>query len=223
MSGQRVKFQLRPGYGDPGRYLSLWGASDRVSNDATTNLVATFNSGFRLKDSRGGYYQNGNTRLPLVDGAATFVTYKDGTSDIGIWGRDFVMSKQIASARQNLKLLIDNGKMADNINSVVMSAWGATLGSKNYVWRSGIGVTAAGDFVYVCGNALSAATLAKLLKDAGAVRAMQLDINPQWISYMWYLPNANGTLSPFKAALFDRPANRYFTESSRDFYAVYAK
>ena len=37
-------------------------------------------------------------------------------------------------------------------------------------------------------NALSVKSLASLLQQAGAVRAMQLDINIAWISFMWYSP-----------------------------------
>jgi len=133
------------------------------------------------------------------------------------------MTPQVTSVRQNLNLLIDNGVEAKNINSAVQDSWGATLGSKTFVWRSGIGITASGDFLYVAGDALSAQSLANILKNAGAIRAMQLDINPEWISFMYYLTNANNKLQPYKPMYFDRHANRYFQESSRDFYAVYLR
>ena len=89
------------------------------------------------------------------------------------------------------------------------------------MWRSGIGVTAAGDVVYVMGDALSVQSLADLLHRAGAVNAMQLDINRNWISFMSY-KNVNGTMVPKKMGTFQRPASRYFAPSSRDFVAVYA-
>src|ERR1035441_920924 len=40
----------------------------------------------------------------------------------------------------------------------------------------------------VYGPALDVRTLADLLKRAGCVSAMQLDINPDWMSFMYYLP-----------------------------------
>ena len=44
-------------------------------------------------------------------------------------------------------------------------------------------MTAAGDLVYVGGPDLDPASLARLLIAAGAVRAMELDINPEWVSF----------------------------------------
>ena len=84
-------------------------------------------------------------------------------------------------------------------------------------------MTAAGDAVFVMGDALSARTLAVLLQRAGAVRAMELDINPEWVSYMWYSPSSGGEVTPHKLLDFARPADRYFTVNSRDFFAVYAR
>jgi hypothetical protein len=68
-----------------------------------------------------------------------------------------------------------------------------------------------------------AAVLAEILQKAGCVRAMQLDINRWWVSYMWYLPDSKDQLIPNKAVEFPRPANRYQVEASRDFFVVYFK
>lgn len=222
ISGAHSRFELHPGFEDPG-HPKAFASTDLVSNDPASNLIATFNSGFKLNSSRGGFYLNGKLHGVLQPGAASLVTYQDGHSEIGSWGSEVTMTPQVTSVRQNLNLLIDNGVEAKNINSAVQDSWGATLGSKTFVWRSGIGITASGDFLYVAGDALSAQSLANILKNAGAIRAMQLDINPEWISFMYYLTNANNKLQPYKPMYFDRHANRYFQESSRDFYAVYLR
>jgi hypothetical protein len=140
-----------------------------------------------------------------------------------MWGRDFSMSPRVKSVRQNLKLLVDGGKLAPNVDSAVSSSWGATLGGGLYVWRSGIGVTAEGDFVYVIGDSLSARTLAEIMVRAGVVRGMQLDINRWWVSYMWYEAQPSGLLQARKPVQYPRPVNRYQVEASRDFFAVYFK
>lgn len=222
MSGKHVSFEQHPGTDDPGQ-LELWSTGIYAPKDAASGMIATFNGGFKVADSQGGYYQDNITLGKLKNGSASIVVYKDGTQDIGMWGRDFTMSANVKSVRQNLKLLVDNGKLSENIDSAVSSSWGATLGGGLYVWRSGIGVTADGDFVYVVGDALSARTLAEILKKAGCVRAMQLDINRWWVSYMWYLPNEKDKLIPYKAVEFPRPASRYQVEASRDFFVVYFK
>ena len=143
---------------------------------------------------------------------------------MGAWGGSLRLGPDVVSVRQSLKLLVDNGQLAPNLDKNVESNWGATISGAFYVWRSGLGVTAQGDLVYVAGNALSVKSLASLLQQAGAVRAMQLDINIAWISYMWYSPGTSPSdLVPTKLVAFQRPANRYFTPTSRDFFAVYAR
>ena len=220
MSGEHTRLEQHPGALDPGK-LSLWATKDSLRNSAVSGLVAAFNGGFKIKDSRGGFYQDGHTVGILRDGAASLVVYKQGNSQIGKWGRDVQMNADVMSVRQNLELLIDKGHLTKNADAAVMTTWGKTLGGKNFVWRSGIGITAKGDLVYVVGDALSAHSLSALLLRAGAVRAMQLDINKAWISYMWFTPTGLGKLAPHKAVNFERPASRYFTHTSRDFFAVY--
>jgi hypothetical protein len=56
------------------------------------------------------------------------------------------------------------------------------------VWRSGLGVTADGALVYVGGPGLDIIDLANLLVRAGAVRAMELDINTDWVNFSTYQP-----------------------------------
>jgi hypothetical protein len=220
MSSEHTRFEQHPGSLDPG-HLSLWANGSSVSNSAASGLVAAFNGGFKIKDSGGGFYANGHTIGVLRKGAASLVVYRNGNAAIGVWDRDVQMNSSVASVRQNLQLLVDSGRLAKNLNAAVKSTWGITVGGSTYVWRSGIGVTAKGDFVYVVGDALSAHSLAVLLLHAGAVRAMQLDINRTWTSYMWFTKSRAGKLSAHKVLKFDRPANRYFTSTSRDFFAVY--
>jgi hypothetical protein len=124
--------------------------------------------------------------------------------------------------RQNLRPLISGGVLAPNLASNVESSWGATIGGAYAVWRSGLGVTASGDLVYVAGDALSVSSLADLLHRAGAVTAMQLDINKAWVSFMWY-PRGGASATAHKLGDFQRPANRYLSDTSRDFVAVYSR
>jgi hypothetical protein len=68
-------------------------------------------------------------------------------------------------------------------------------------------------------------TLAGLLQRAGAAEAMQLDINPYWMSFMYYNP-ARNPADPAPASLLpdqQQPASRYYSVNSRDFTAVYTR
>ncbi len=161
------------------------------ATDATT-LVAAFNAGFLMSDANGGYYTDGKTIIPLRTGAASFVVYKNGSSTVGQWGRDDTMGPDVVSVRQNLDLLVDGGQVVPAVNSSDSPQWGATLGGGLYVWRSGLGVTADGALVYVGGPGLDIADLANILVRAGAVRAMELDINTDWVNYSTYQPSTPG-------------------------------
>ena len=102
------------------------------------------------------------------------------------------------------------------------SEWGATVGNAVRVWRSGLGVDAKGNVIYAAANDQTVQSLAQVLIHAGAVRAMELDINSYWISFNTYA--APGGLEPSKLlAEVERPAERYLTPDDRDFFAVYAR
>jgi hypothetical protein len=159
-----------------------------VSPTDATSLVAAFNAGFLMSGAEGGYYTDGKTIDPLRTGGAAFVVYKNGSANVGQWGRDVAMSPDVVSVRQNLDLLVDNGQVVPAAYNASSTAWGATLGNALYVWRSGIGVTANGALVYVGGPGLDILDLGNLLVRAGAVRAMELDINTDWVNYSTYQP-----------------------------------
>jgi hypothetical protein len=220
-----VKFSLKPGAEDPGG--SNWGPDTQpwVPPSMRTGLLATFNSGFKLDASRGGFYLNGKYHGSLQNGAASVVYYKDGTVKIGVWGRDVQMTSQVAAVRQNLKLIVDGGKVPASVNQDVTTNWGFTLGGGYYVWRSGIGITRDGRIIFVYGPALDVQQLATLLRHAGVVEGMQLDINPFWTSFEYYNAGSRPA-NPTPVNLLPNqqgPANRYYSVYSRDFTVVYAR
>jgi hypothetical protein len=172
-----------------------------VQPGAADSMVAAFNAGFLMREANGGYYTDGKTILPLRSGAASFVIYRSGAATVGQWGRDVTMTPNVVAVRQNLNLLVDGGKPVSGLDAADTTLWGDTLGNAIYVWRSGIGVTADGALVYVGGPGLNITDLANLLVRAGSVRAMELDINTDWVNFSVYRPatpagpatRANGT------------------------------
>jgi len=191
-------------------------------------LLAAFNSGFKMHDAHGGYYADGRTTRSLVDGAATLIISADGTPDVGAWGRDVDMGPTVAFARQNLSLIVDGGQPVPGLTTDNAARWGTTLGNTVLVWRSGLGVTANGALVYAAGNGLSAATLADVLAHAGAVRAMELDINSAWVDFFSYSPASPGkpsaAITATKLLPDMRPStSNYLTASSRDFIAIFRR
>jgi Phosphodiester glycosidase len=217
-----LRFELRPGAEDPGP--GNWRAPPDIPAGARDGLMATFNGGFKIAQSGGGFYLNGASSGQLADGIASVVYYRDGHIAVGVWGETVRMTPEVVGVRQNLHLIVADGKIPGSVDSNVETSWGATLGGGYYVWRSGIGLTASGQVVFAYGPALNVRELAELLQRAGAVTAMQLDINPEWMSFMYYIPRHPADPTP--VALLPgqmQPADRYYSVSGRDFTAVYAR
>ena len=226
MNPHLLKFELHPGSEDPG--AGNWGkAQPDIPPGQRRGLLATFNGGFKVASSQGGFFLNGTTRGVLQRGIASMVFYKNGDLRIGVWGQHGLrMTGKVAGVRQNLRPVVVNGRVPPSVDQNVQTNWGATLGGGYFVWRSGVGVTADGRIIYVYGPALDVRTLASLLQRAGCVTAMELDINPDWMSYMSYQPHHHNRANPVPMNLLPtqiQPATRYYAVANRDFTAVYAR
>ena len=204
-----------------------WKYTAPISSTDAPSLVAAFNSGFLMADAQGGYFSEGKMVYPLVNGDASLVIYSNGDVNIGAWGSQVSMTSNVVSVRQNLQLLVDNGAPVPGLNASDTTKWGLTLGNQIYVWRSGLGITANGALVYVGGPGLNITTLANLLVRAGAVRAMETDINTDWVNFSVYNPPPGQPASPSNgtsllSTMMGGPA-RYFTDWPRDFITMSAR
>ena len=216
-----VRAVYHPGTQDPGG--GPWPIRPDLTGRDRVNLLAAFNAAFAMRDSRGGFYDFGRTVGTLNRDAASMVIYKDGHVDVGAWGRDVRMTPDVMTVRQNLALIVDHRKPAPGLDTNWQHQWGFTIGNAKYVWRTSLGIAANGDLVFVSGNRLSAATLADLLRRGGAVRAMELDINPYWTSFVLYRNAADDRIERNVLPDMIRSPRRYDTTSLRDFIALYAQ
>jgi hypothetical protein len=150
-------------------------------------LLAAFNGGFKYADGQYGLMINGTVYVPPQPGVATIAATKEGKILLGAWGVDPRLNSNnpdLVAWRQNASLLINN----DVINPLTQdgAAWGGTILNSAYTWRSGLGLTAKGTLIYAAGDSLTALTLGQALRAAGAVMAMQTDINPFWVRAFLY-------------------------------------
>ncbi len=212
---KRTVVSLHPGRLEPS--VSLPRGAMEVPHAARGRLLATFNSGFKLSDSRGGFAVGGHTYARLQNGQATLVGYNDGHLDVLDWRYGPRIPAGVSFARQNLPLIVNEGQL----NSTLANGaeWGATVGNAVLVWRSGIGIDRHGNLIYAAGEDQTVASLARTLLHAGAVRAMELDINSYWVSFISY--GAPGAEEP-KNLLpgMSRSATRYLEPDDRDFFTV---
>ncbi len=215
---RRTSIVLYPGRLEPS--VSLPRGPMEVPLSQRSRLLATFNSGFKLEDSHGGFALDGKTYAPMQPGAATFVEYTDGRVDVQTWQGGPQVPPDIRYARQNLPLIVAGGQPNPNLNDGPQ--WGATLGNAIRVWRSGLGVNAAGDLIYAAANDQTVGSLAEILIRAGAIRAMELDINSYWVTFNSYAAADAGRPSSLLPGM-DRPDTRYLSPDDRDFFAVFLR
>jgi hypothetical protein len=183
-------------------------------------LLATFNGGFIYADGDNGSSIGGRQYEPLKDGLATMIAYRDGRVDVRTWHGGPVAGPQVAFARQSLPLIVDHGRPSPALND--SSQWGFTLGNAVRVWRTGAGIDRHGNLIYAAADYQTVETLARILARAGAVRAMQLDINPEWPTLITY--THHGSLDPVRVVPnYQQPPTRYLVPDDRDFFAVYRR
>jgi hypothetical protein len=185
-------------------------------------LLATFNGGFTYTDGGNGSADNGRTNEPLTDGNATLIGYRDGRIAIVRWSGGPDVGPDVAWARQSLAPIVWNGQLNPQLNDNPDSPqWGYTLGGLTRVWRSGVGIDRRGNLIYAAADGQTVITLAKILQHAGAVRAMEFDINPEWHTLITYTHGARGLIPAMVGPNPMQSPDRYLVPDDRDFFAVY--
>ncbi|MDE2399972.1 MAG: hypothetical protein KGL67_03120 [Patescibacteria group bacterium] len=217
---------------EPGGSLGNPGPGVVPQSVADNNtLVGAFNGGFLYADGKYGMVVGDKTYAPLQVDAGTIATYSDGSIKIFNYTGDN-LGTNVVFARQNGPLILENNDRTTMTPEEYKKVLGRVLHSKKelvrgtYTWRSGIGINKMGNLLYAAGNNLSPMTLADALRMAGALSAVQLDINPSQVHFYVFNKNSKGTYDsiPLNKELqsLNHPA-RYFNGSSRDFFYLYKK
>ncbi len=216
-----VHLALHAGSSEPGG--QGWAYGDRIGTGEIHQVVAAFNGGFKLSNGSVGFMADGRVAVALAAGLGSIVTYQNGATQIGAWHAGVPAGGlKVASVLQNLRLLVDHGVAAPTVESCIRACWGATLGGGAEVARSALGIKGNGQLVWAAGEHLSPAMIAQALLGAGVVRAVQLDINPEWIAGYLYRHHPGGpTAVPVVPGQFGIPG-RYLTPHGRDFFTILA-
>ena len=207
----------------PGRYeppnAAIRGPA-MVPYSQRSRLLATFNAGFTYVDGDNGSADNGLTNEPLKDGNATLIGYTNGRVDIVDWSGGPNPGPGVAWARQSLAPIVWNSQLNPTLDTNPDSPqWGYTLGGVTRVWRTGVGIDARGNLIYVAANYQTVISIAQILQHVGAVRAMEFDINPEWHTLITY--NPPGLNPTMVGPNPNQSSDRYLVPDDRDFFAVY--
>jgi len=216
-----VHLALHAGSGEPGG--QGWTYGDRIAASEIHRVLAAFNGGFKLSYGSVGFLAGGRVAVPLAVGLGSIVTYQNGTTEIGAWHEGVpARGLTVASVLQNLHLLVDRGVAAPTVETCIRGCWGYTLGGGSRVPRSALGITGDGQLVWAAGEYLSPAMIAQSLVSAGVVRAVELDINPEWVAGYLYVHHRSGpTAVPVIPGQFGIPG-RFLAPYGRDFFTILA-
>ncbi len=225
-----VAFHLHGGTIDPP------GSATNVPADAKPQLsdgelrvgvLAAFNGGFKANANAGGVIMDGQVLEAMVPGMATACINNLGQLKIAAWGAGLPTKKFAAiSCRQNLPLLVAGAKLTALAANPAWGNWGATLASIGAQPRSGLGLDAKGNVIYVATmNGTLPSQLAQAEIAAGIVTGMQLDINPDWPSIGLFSSPMHQRRPSYSFELpgFHHDPAQYFTSSQRDFFSVMAQ
>jgi hypothetical protein len=216
-----VHLALHAGSSDGG--ASGWRYGDRITAREIHLLIAAFNGGFKLTYRDVGFMSGGHVAVGLKGGLASIVTYTDGTTNIGAWHAGVPSAeKRVFSVLQNQRLLVDHGVAAASASSCIQTCWGETLGSHDSVARSGLGIAADGQLVWAAGEQLLPGDLATALISAGAMRAIELDINPYWVAGYLYVHHRSGPTPVPVVPAQHGIEGELLEPASRDFLAIVA-
>jgi hypothetical protein len=205
------------------------GPSIDWASEGLAGVVAVFNGGFKESADAGGAVADGVTLEPLVRGDMTLALSNEGHWSMGVWGsKGFPAPGFDAIAyRQNLGPLVLHGALTPAATSTDWTYWGSTWpdSAGAFTSRSGIGVDRNGNLVYVAAiGHVDVAQLGIALLRAGAVSAMELDINPFWpIMGASRAPlHAPGAL-PVQVPYAEHDPTIYETGWERDFFVALAE
>jgi hypothetical protein len=228
MDMRQLDLDMEAGTEDPKPLTGAHGPG-RIPRDPAvlTRVAAAFNGAFKTEHGNYGMMVHKRVLLPPQPNAASVVVLRDGRVAFGTWGStseigglEGIADADIASFRQNLDPLLDQGK----VNPMGRALWGYTLpGSGMQTQRSGVCVTPGGQVVYAWADDVSATALAKAMKMAGCSYGMHLDMNPHHTGFIFAsIDEIKGHKykSELLSPLMEVSPDRYIEYAPKDFFYV---
>ena len=228
---RNVRFNWHAGSEDPPGFASrnpeYRNSINFAGPEGSQGVLGAFNGAFKLDARAGGLKVADQVLAPFVLDYATAAIDANGRLTI-FQGPAYAQPPGFNGVvfRQNLPYLVNQGALTDAVKLRDPGFWGGTIKGGVAQARTGLGLDANGNILYVAtmGKCLPV-QLARALLQAGAHRAMELDINPYW-------PIMGMASTPIKSAqggfAFALPGSEhaprvFITGWTRDFFVVTAR
>lgn len=196
----------------------------KIPEEQVELVPAAFNGGFKATHGHYGMLLDGIEYLPPRDIACTFARYEDGHFRIATYSSLKADKEELLFYRQTPPCLVEDGKVHEKLRySEYAKGWGATVSGETVIRRSAIGLSEDGKTIfYGLGEAMTAQSLARGMKAAGAHAAAELDVNHSYPRFLFYErrdpeqpPIATHAIIPG----IKYPKDQYVTRpSNRDFF-----
>jgi hypothetical protein len=165
---------------------------------------------------------------PLIRGDMTIAIDAAGHWAMGIWGSATFPAPgfDAVAYRQNLGPLVQNGALVALANTPNVSLWGSPLGGVALEPRTGLGVDARGNLIFVATmKGVDVAQVGIALLRAGAVTGMELDMNPYWpiLGAARAALHAPGGVFAVQLPYSEHNPSIYETGWQRDFFVALAE
>ncbi len=159
-----------------------------VPADQFGDLVAAFNGGFKAEHGHYGMMVDGRTFLPPRPSSCTVALYRGGSMRIRTFTALREDVAQMSAYRQTPPCLVEQDRINDTLLTADDAAgWGVSVGGGTVIRRSAIGLDHGGKtLLYAIGESVTAGTLARAMKVAGAENAAQLDVNQAYPRFVLY-------------------------------------
>jgi hypothetical protein len=200
-----------------------------VPRDRFGDLVAAFNGGFKAEHGHYGMMLGGRTFLAPRDTSCTVALYQDGSLRIRTWTTLAETAATMTGFRQAPPCLVEQGDVNDALQARDDArGWGAAVSGATTIRRSALGLDREGKTLfYGLGESVTAGTLARAMKAAGAHDAMQLDVNAAYPRFVLYGKPQAGELPTVRTGLIPDIAysrHEYVDKpEGRDFFYVTRK
>jgi hypothetical protein len=163
--------------------------------------MAAFNGGFKVMHGHYGMMLDGRTFVPPRETSCTVALYKNGAVRIRTWPEVAGGEAEMAGYRQTPPCLVEQGSLPDP-RLAEGQGWGAAVGGETTIRRSAIGVDREGKTLfYAIGESVTAGSLARAMKAAGAWDAAQLDVNAVYPRFVLYARRKPGEAPQVSSAL----------------------
>ena len=186
-----------------------------------SRLVASFNSGFQLRDSGGGFAIGGHTYAPMKDGSPTILRYRDGRVDLIDW-----TGGRLRSSRCRVRMpepAADRQRRPAQPEPQRWPTMGRDARQRRTRWRSAVGMDRHGNLIYAAGPDQGVG-VAGLHDDPRGRRARDRARHQHLLDELHHLPlpGCAGT-RPTCSRRWTARRSRYLTPDDRDFFAVYVR